>query len=105
MKLADIIHDAIEHHLWDGEESLFLQFKRREHSCNAIRMFLGNELLSDHEWTSSIRKIESILRKYGCITSSLSMFSDIPYGHKRQYARALWLTFVELWAREEDIEI
>jgi hypothetical protein len=43
------------------------------------------------------------LRSMGVDTGCPRQFDDIPIGPKRQYARALWLTWAALMAREGEL--
>lgn len=44
------------------------------------------------------------LHSLGARTDSINLFNDIPRGPQRQYARALWLTWAALMAKEWDIK-
>ena len=93
MKMADVINRAINEHLSDGapENSGQIIF-----SCNAIyysiNYFDGLPVLS-------------FLESLGVAINSPDEFNDIPFGEKRQFARALWLTWAAMIAREEGITI
>lgn len=95
MKIADIIDLAINRHLWDGETAHAAI--RYEYSCPAIdkacRYSAGN-----------VKKLEAFLLPMGIEYQGIAeQFKGIPAGPKRQYARALWLTWAAMIAREEGV--
>lgn len=90
MKIANIIDIAINKHLWDGRYDL--KVSKRRYSCVAI--FLA-------EGFSSAR-LNKFITDLGCDTDDETLFDEFDNLVKRQYARALWLTWAAMIAREED---
>ena len=96
MKLmADVIERAINKHLWDGYPDQAGGYDY-EFSCPAI---LAANIMATCE--SSAKEIMDFLESMGVYTGSKTEFNTILYGPKRQYARALWLTWAAMIAREE----
>ena len=91
MKLmADIIDLAIKKYLWDGRSDR-VETPTESYSCCAVDM-------ADRSATTEIK---NFLQSMGMRPFGLREFSSVPYGPKRQYARALWLTWAAMIAREE----
>ena len=91
MKLmADVIDRAIDKYLWDGQGD-FCEGDKEIASCWAI----------DAADKSGATQIKKFLRSMDSDPKSTKAFSSFPYGPKRQYARALWLTWAAMIAREE----
>ena len=90
--IADTIDLAINKYLWDGGSD----FLKPDFSCGAI--------VQSCDYTHSIRThaLEFIC-SLGCDRDSRCLFSEFPSGPKRQYARALWLTWAAMIAREEGL--
>ena len=88
--IADVIDLAINEYLWDGQSD---NVKNRDldFSCNAINA-------ADKSGTTEIK---NFLQSMGINPISAKEFRFIPFGPKRQYARALWLTWAAMIAREE----
>ena len=85
--IADTLHDAIELRLWDGVEpkrSGTCQF-----SCVAVSESYSNPAVD-------------FLHTLGWPYNH-GDFMEFRFGERRQYARALALTFAELIAREENL--
>ena len=115
MKLmADVIDLAINEHLWDGCPIQSGDYDY-EFSCPAI---LAANIMAHIESNdrsklpvkekivlsrceSSAKEIMDFLRSMGVYTDSKTEFHTILRGTKRQYARALWLTWAAMIAREE----
>jgi hypothetical protein len=53
---------------------------------------------------ANFARANDYLAALGCDSGSGSVFLDVPID-RRQYARALWLTFASMWAKEEGIEV
>ena len=119
MKLmADVIDLAINNHLWDGRNNYFVSYND-EFSCPAILAanFMANieannrskspakEKIVFARCESSANEIMDFLRSMGVYTTSKTEFHTILCGPKRQYARALWLTWAAMIAREEGITL
>lgn len=103
--IADVIDLAINKYLWDGSRLLLDGSSvgtypiKSEYSCAAVR--------KSRNYADSIKEIYDLkefnfLRSLGCNTSSSQQFEEIDFGEKRQYARALWLTWAAMIAREEE---
>ena len=91
MKLmADVIELAINKHLWDGCANKVGGYDD-EFSCPAVDA-------ADRSVTTQIKRF---LQSMGVKPMGLQEFSSILSGPKRQYARALWLTWAAMIAREE----
>ena len=88
--LADVIDIAINKYLWDG---LGDRPKKpaESYSCPAV----------DRADRSATTEIKNFLQSMGMNPIGLREFNAVPYGPKRQYARALWLTWAAMIAREE----
>lgn len=87
--LADVIDIAINELLWNGKNRGDEDF-----SCDAVMKACPWEKGYD---TMAARFLESL----GCNRYKSSLFDEFPMGPKRQYARALWLTWAAMIAREE----
>ena len=95
MKLmADVIDLAINEYLWDGY-SYFVERPYKMYSCYAIKV-------ADK---SRAADIMNFLQSMGIDTIGALEFSSVPYGQKRQFARALWLTWAAMIAREEGLTL
>ena len=93
--LSDIIDIAINEFLWDGSSTRTKPFKD-DHSCTAISRAFRFNVTATH-------KASAFIRTLGCSPGGLNEFEEIDVGEKRQYARALWLTFAAMIAREEGL--
>lgn len=93
--LADAIDMAINEKLWDGASTKTKPFKD-EFSCIAIYRALRFNVTAKH-------KASAFIQKLGCTPGGLNEFKEIDVGEKRQYARALWLTWASMIAREEGL--
>ena len=92
MKLmADVIDLAINKYLWDGKSENVRRITEI-YSCPAVDA-------ADRFVTTQIK---NFLQSMGMNPIGRYEFSSIPYGPKRQYARALWLTWAAMIAREEE---
>ena len=111
MKLmADVIDLAINKYLWDGRINTAGGYDD-EFSCTAIlaatieannrSKFPVNEKIVLSQCESAAREIMDFLQPMGVYPPSKTEFYTIPFGQKRQYARALWLTWAAMIAREE----
>ena len=91
MKLmADVIDLAINQYLWDGQSDKIIK-RAQIYSCAAI----------DAANKSESTKIMDFLESMHMNPNGVREFRSIPFGPKRQYARALWLTWAAMIAREE----
>ena len=96
MKIADIIDLAINRHLWDGDDNQWVPGEY-EFTCSALGIACKYDDLTR-------RKLEKFLLPMGIVFHFLAeQFGEIPAGPKRQYARALWLTWAAMIAREEGL--
>ena len=94
MKLmADVIDLAINEYLWDGGDNNSSQI----FSCIAIIVAGKRNKLS----TEKIEKIMDFLRAMGMDSDDTHEFDCFPSWPQKQYARALWLTWTAMIAREE----
>lgn len=89
MKIADIIDIAINEHLWNGRYDC--KSSKRRHSCVAISLV-----------ESPTARLVEFLNNLGCDTGDEYLFLEFGSLVKRQYARALWLTWAAMIAREEE---
>jgi hypothetical protein len=97
--IADVIHLAIERYLWDGE--VFDEDKT--HSCDAVYYALLDLVQNRDEFPFHRNKSMDFIRSLGWRTNVYDSFNEFETDPKRQYARALALTFAEMIAREEGI--
>ncbi len=98
-QLTEIIDIAINDYLWDGGYEG--DFTKVNFSCDAI----AEAILELHNKDFSKRvalenTFRNILRECGLPDFSQNAFFDIQSGAPRQYARALWLTWVQLMIQE-----
>ena len=94
MKLmADVINLAINQYLWDGHED-YSRSQAKIFSCTAIRAANKHNDLSTE-------KIIDFLRSMGVEPDESKEFRSIDFGPRSQHARALWLTWAAMIAREE----
>ena len=89
-QMAAIIDLAINKYLWDGRSENVRRLTEI-FSCAAV----------DAADRSVTTEIKSFLQSMAVNPIGLREFSAIPSGPKRQYARALWLTWAAMIAREE----
>lgn len=89
--MADTIERAINEYLWDGEKFCI---NKRTNSCGAI-------IIAVNRLDTLPQEINDFLISLGCDTESAAQFNELEGGKKRQYARALWLTWAAMIAREE----
>ena len=94
--LADIIDIAINEHLWNGSRK-FNYFKQSKFSCIALR------IASVKTKVDPDKSVLPYLKSFGCNLDDLGAFGEFTRGPQRQYARALWLTWAAMIAREEGI--
>lgn len=94
MKISTAIERAINTTLWDGIEPLLPSANKSGLSCIAVN------ILPDVTGPLYDR-IYAGLENMGLNTLSRFQFHDIKHGCKRQYARALWLTWAALMAEEQ----
>lgn len=93
--LAHAIDTAINEHLWDGSNKD--NGEKYEYSCPAIsRACFYKE--------SKVYKARALILSLGCTPNGRHLFDEFTFGEKRQYARALWLTWAAVIAREEEIK-
>lgn len=98
-QLTEIIDIAINDYLWSGgheDECIKTNF-----SCEAIAdaiLELHNKDLGER--VALQNTFHNILRECGLPDFSQNAFFDIKGGAPRQYARALWLTWVQLMIQE-----
>ena len=94
MKLmADIIDLAINKYLWAGQSNI-IETSVQSYSCNAI-------LAATNCDESATEELLNFLCSLGMYPGANKQFYLLPVGPKRQYARALWLTWAAMIAREE----
>ena len=90
--IAETLNDSIEHHLWCGKRNS--QTNRESHTCLAVYLAAN---------PYAIAKSYRFIRELGWPMLSADAFDEFEHGPKRQYARALALTFAEMIAREEGL--
>ena len=106
MKLmADVIDHTIDHNLWDGQSHIIyfmdghsdaLLQTKYDYSCYAINMACRHNKLA-------AGKIMDFLQSMGADPVNQRQFDFAPSGPERQYARAFWLTWAAMIAREEGL--
>lgn len=98
MKIADIIDLAINRHLLEGDTDYRDHDRMHyEYSCSAL------ETACKYSYHDR-KKTAAFLTPMGVECPGITdQFKGIPVGRKRQYARALWLTWAAMIAREEGI--
>ena len=94
MKLmAEVIDLAINEYLWDGRNN-YSEKKPSIFSCAAIvEASKANELFA--------KETMHFMRSMGLDPCSVLEFRIFDFGPRQQYARALWLTWAAMIAREE----
>ena len=92
--IADIIDLAINEQLWDGRGECNYE-KQENFSCDAIRSACNDSRI--------FSEVDYFTRGLGCQNNSDRAFDEIMVGEERQYARALWLTWAAMIAREEGL--
>ena len=94
--MADVIELAINEYLRPGKY-MTPGGTEAHFSCEAIRKATNDddEYANDQIW----RFLESM--GMSLTIGRTQQFSEIAWGEKRQYARALWLTWAAMIAREE----
>ena len=90
--MADVIDLAINEHLWDGGS----QNRENNYSCIAVY-----EACRADNFPKI--KIDCFMEQLGCPTLCGIQFFEFEEGPKRQRARALWLTWASMIAREEGL--
>jgi len=100
MKISEVIEKAIEEKLWNGEN---MRSRKEPFSCLAIfSVYFGNDNRTKIDDT-----VTDLLNKLG-LPYDGPVFKEFSESRKRQYARALWLTFVIEYLKdnpEEDSEL
>ena len=97
MKLmADVIDLAINKCLWDGRNN---RIEKPTLVCSCAAIYLADN------YESEPNEIIDFLESMGIDSFSTQEFYFAPSGPKRQYARALWLTWAAIIAREEGITL
>ena len=91
--VADVIDLAINEHLWNGTAKHATK-NNVLFSCEAVYRAANRDY-------SIMIDIDHFLQSMGCGTNLFHEFDEIPQGKKSQYARALWLTWAAMIAREE----
>ncbi len=94
--IADTIDCAINEYLWDGFRK-FNYFKQSKFSCIALRV-ASVKIKVDPD-----KSVLPYLKSFGCNIDKPNAFREFTYGPKRQYARALWLTWAAMIAEEEGL--
>ena len=102
--IADTIDIAINEHLWDSltPRRTWKGWKLNwvwEYSCHAVSHAVSH-IDIDEQYSC---QATVFLKSLGCDVYSSGQFSEFHAGTKRQYARALWLTWAAMIAREEGI--
>ena len=90
IRMADVIDLAINRYLWNGRND-DARDEVREYSCHAI-------VVADNFGTTEAM---NFLQSMGMNPHGVREFRSIQFGLKRQYARALWLTWAAMISREE----
>ena len=94
--IEQILTQAIEH-LWDGTE---IRAGGSYYSCHAIeRADVFAEGIDNKLWL----QIMEGLRAMGLNPDSAGEFDDVKGVRKRQHARAMWLTWAALMAKEQGV--
>ena len=98
--IANTIDLAINEYLWDGltPRRTWKGWKLNwvwDYSCHAVSHVDIDEQLSC--------QATAFLKSLGCEVYSSGEFSEFRSWPKRQYARALWLTWAAMIAREEGL--
>ena len=97
--ISDVIDIAINKYLWDGiwKPSMGACVAHQpECSCNAI------DFATDCD-DANTKKIWDFMRSLGVSTESTSEFIEFGCDEKHQYARAIWLTWAAMIAREQGL--
>ena len=108
MKMADVIDLAINEYLWDGESNIITKPLPEGFCCdiNVPRTYSVSFALRKavNRDVRAHRKIQRFLETMGQPWAGYSTnhYSGIAWGKKRQYARALWLTWAVMIAKEEE---
>ena len=94
MKLmADVIDLAINKYLWDGKSDNVSRLTQIFSCAAIVEAHKCNEFFAKE----TMRFLQSI----GLDTTSRQEFRIFDFGPQQQYARALWLTWAAMIAREE----
>ena len=93
-RLADLIDTAINKHLWDGATDYGEDIQ--EYSCMAVAV-------ASRSNTRLRVDARNFMESLGCNSAERHLFHLFPACQKRQYARALWLTWAAMIAREEQM--
>lgn len=97
-KISDVIEKAINVHLWDGRlDDYWDRTSSDTYSCPAVGLAYKNKygLLPNN--------IREGFEEMGLATDSSSQFREFERLEERQYARALWLTWAAMMAREQGL--
>lgn len=97
--IADAIDVAINEHLWDGTQP----FRLSEPYLSIVSWGAVLEACSVHGYDLMTASI--FLESLGCNLglNSCTELDEFKHGRKRQQARALWLTWAAMIAREEGL--
>jgi hypothetical protein len=96
MKINDVLWDAANELLWDGE-SPNLGGTREEFSCVAANWVVFREA------STFSSELEDFLGSLGVDFTSPTQFNEFEEGPIRQGARYLWLDFARLVAEDEEL--
>ena len=99
MKLYKVIDQAIENYLWEGDVP-YPDNVKIIWSCRAVEYALR---LTGKRFEDS--KEEKYIQSFGVNSRSPTEFSEFKKIKEAQQARALWLTWVSMIAKEEGIEV
>jgi hypothetical protein len=107
VKLADVLWDAANKHLTDGEDE-----DGCDYTCEAIAYAAKHGWASpdtdEHAtWFDFIANHAAMhfVRELGCDTGRAGQFNDFRYGEERQGVRYMWLLLAMHVAEDERIEI
>lgn len=96
MKLSQLLENSINRLSPTDQYLVDINPKKWLYSCDAIN---AENAQHNFGWSG----IREGLENMGLVTHSVRAFNDIPEGPKRQYARALWITWAALMAKEQGL--
>lgn len=102
MKTSELLREAADRNLWNGEGAYVYQSGACRYSCDAVQA--AYRRLTGRSYATLPLKVKMFLCELGVGTRSLIEFDDVLPGPQRQGARYAWLMFAADIADEWGVE-
>ena len=93
LKISEVLDRAINTYLWNGKKSVY---GHEYCSCSAVEKATKHDKVLYGE-------VRKFIIELGVDCVSTREYQDFHWGEQRQYARALWLTWASMIAKEEGL--